>query len=84
MVIAYYHRNGYWLDMLRGWSGEARVASGSGSDRLQRATGHRDDPGAVSGGRGPDGVCPLGRRNGRKLLIVMVGGTGSEPVTPAL
>jgi hypothetical protein len=44
MVIAYYHRNGYWLDMLRGWSGEARVASGPGSDRLQRATGHRDDP----------------------------------------
>ena len=25
-----------------------------------------------------------GRRNGRKLLIVMLGGTGSKPVTPPL
>jgi len=28
--------------------------------------------------------CPLGRWNGRKLLIFMLDGAGSEPVTPAL
>ena len=81
MVIAYYHCNGYWLGMLRGLVGR-RVRSKW--VWVRRATGHRDDPAAVRGGRGPDGVCPLGRRNGRKLLIVMPGGTGSKPVTPAL
>jgi hypothetical protein len=93
MVIAYYYRNGYWLGMLRGlvrrsahskwaWVGFAPNPPISGLrgnarpviEMLQRRTRR-----SRTGWR-----LPLGRRNGRKLLILMLDGTGSVPVTPDL